>query len=244
MKWPIYVHIYSYIRKHGMIIVCVCVQIYSSGYVTLGEEFTRCTPGSFDSLLNNRKRQSVRQSGFAMLAPLWSDTHVSSSATFSSYTNVYYHIYDSTDTLTRDVDETVTMNYVLEKAKDDAMNYGGVSDIEPTWVMVITWKNMQPRLWYRPYVEKVCQCFVLMWGMSCHMWESVTFNTPFLFHPWLFNHSLLNISFIPLSLYNSFLTILSCLLFWLLHQQVCWSGWNPQLRACRVGVNGTKAQNT
>jgi len=45
--------------------------------------------------------------------------------------------------------------HAIDHAKDDILAYGGVSVTDVTWVMVITWSNMIPRLYYSELIETV-----------------------------------------------------------------------------------------
>ena len=45
--------------------------------------------------------------------------------------------------------------HVVDHAKDDVLSYGGVSETDVTWVMVITWENMTPRMYYSPFYDSV-----------------------------------------------------------------------------------------
>ena len=83
-----------------------------------------------------------------MFAPLWTDANFHAG-------DVSYHIYDRTST---GLDETEKhrLKHALLLAKEDAFNYGGSSAIDPSWVMVITWQESTPRMYYDAYFEQVC----------------------------------------------------------------------------------------
>ena len=65
-------------------------QVYTNGYVTFGLNFDSRYPDKFSkSMLSENKRITAQKQGFAMLAPMWTDT-------FGRFGDVYYHIYDMT----------------------------------------------------------------------------------------------------------------------------------------------------
>ena len=89
-----------------------------------------------------------------MLAPLWSNTDVPEWSSESG-NNVYYHIYDRTDASQKSPNDRAVLDYVLNKAQEEALEYGGVSHVDPSWVMIVTWVNMMPRV--KPYHDQVRQ---------------------------------------------------------------------------------------
>lgn len=73
-----------------------------------------------------------------MLAPLFADNDCSTGAT-------YYHQY--ANKRTSSPTEKARVAAILERAKQDVNKYSGES-IVPTWALVVTWKDMLPRLNY------------------------------------------------------------------------------------------------
>ncbi|KAI0231036.1 Mucin-like protein, partial [Lamellibrachia satsuma] len=92
-------------------------------------------------MLNYTKRQIANKQGFAMLAPLWTDND-------ARFGNVYYHIYDITQHTTTS-DDQARVKHAINHANDDVIAHGGVSVAGVTWVMVITWGQLIPRMHYR-----------------------------------------------------------------------------------------------
>ena len=65
-------------------------QVYTNGYVTFGLNFESRYPDKFSKyMLSENKRITAQKQGFAMLAPMWTDT-------FGRFGHVYYQIYDMT----------------------------------------------------------------------------------------------------------------------------------------------------
>ena len=82
-----------------------------------------------------------------MFAPLWTDANFHAG-------QVTYHIYDRTDTKVTET-EKYRVKHALQLAREDTVNYGGSSSISPSWVMVITWVDSTPRMYYSDYFEQV-----------------------------------------------------------------------------------------
>ena len=95
-------------------------------------------------MFNQYKRQQVKQTGFAMVAPFWVDND-------ARYGHVFYHIYDATDD-----DNMERTREILKLAEKDAIEHGGVSEVDPSWVLIVTWTDMVPRVWYNANADHVC----------------------------------------------------------------------------------------
>ncbi|KAK2149526.1 hypothetical protein NP493_2972g00000 [Ridgeia piscesae] len=91
-------------------------------------------------MLGYAKRKTANKQGFAMLAPLWTDNN-------ARYGQVYYHIYDLTQPGSTPTDKA-RVKHAIDHARDDVIENGGVSVTDITWVMVITWSGMLPRMYY------------------------------------------------------------------------------------------------
>ena len=122
------------------------LQIHSNGYITMGQPYNRRMPADFTTVASNKKRSSARN-GFAMFAPLWADANFKAG-------RVTYRVYDRTDSRLS-ATEKLRMKHILQLAKEDTALYGGSSAIDPSWVMVVTWEDATPRMFYRPRVETV-----------------------------------------------------------------------------------------
>ncbi|KAI0237078.1 Mucin-like protein [Lamellibrachia satsuma] len=94
-------------------------------------------------MLRYHKRQTANNQGFAMLAPLWTDND-------ARYGDVYYHIYDLTMPGSTATDQA-RVKHIIDHARDDVIKNGGVSVTDVTWVLVITWSHMIPRMYYSRY---------------------------------------------------------------------------------------------
>ena len=79
-----------------------------------------------------------------MVAPFWVDND-------ARYGHVFYHIYDATDD-----DNMERTREILKLAEKDAIEHGGVSEVDPSWVLIVTWTDMVPRLWYNAHADHVC----------------------------------------------------------------------------------------
>ncbi|KAI0230808.1 hypothetical protein LSAT2_018833 [Lamellibrachia satsuma] len=121
------------------------IKIYSNGYITMGQSYNRRMPADF-STVSNSKKWSGYYRGFAMFAPLWTDAKFHAG-------QVTYHIYDRTDTKVTET-EKYRVKHALQLAREDTVNYGGSSSISPSWVMVITWVDSTPRMYYSDYFEQ------------------------------------------------------------------------------------------
>ena len=102
----------------------------------MGQSYNRRMPANFFTLSNSKKSSAH----FAMFAPLWADANFQEG-------QVTYHIYDRTNT-DLSVMEKYRVKHALQLAKEDTVSYGGSSAIDPSWVMVITWFNSTPRMYY------------------------------------------------------------------------------------------------
>lgn len=125
----------------------VLYQITTNGYVTLGSNYRSRTPNLFTNMFNPSKEAVLDRTGFAMFAPMWSDVNAREG-------NVFYHVYDQATTGLSD-DERARTKHVMAKARVDVKRYGGRELFNPTWVMVVTWENILPRMSYDPENDKV-----------------------------------------------------------------------------------------
>ncbi|KAI0210407.1 Mucin-like protein [Lamellibrachia satsuma] len=115
--------------------------IYTNGYVTFGLNFASRYPHRLNKdILSYAKRQTAKKQGFAMLAPLWTDNDARTG-------DVYYHIYDLTQPGSTSSDQA-RVKHAIDHARYDVITSGGLSVTDVTWVMVVTWKDMVPRLYY------------------------------------------------------------------------------------------------
>ena len=83
-----------------------------------------------------------------MVAPFWVDND-------ARYGRVFYHIYDATVGDNAESEKARTRE-MLKMAEKDAIEHGGVSQVDPSWVLVVTWTDMVPRVWYNAYADHVC----------------------------------------------------------------------------------------
>ena len=49
----------------------------------------------------------------------------------------------------------VSIQHAIDQARDDVLDYSGMSETDVTWVMVITWSEMIPRMYHDPRIESV-----------------------------------------------------------------------------------------
>ncbi len=77
------------------------------------------------------------------MAPLWADCNYCHSDSF-----VHYQQYDELGEFgSADPERT---RRILDRASADALELGGFSGFEATWVLVITWVRMYPGKWIIP----------------------------------------------------------------------------------------------
>lgn len=110
----------------------------TNGYVILGENtYIKAQQTDWDLLFTQTFRDQVKNSGFAILAPLWTDNH-------SSFPDaaVTYQQYDKN--LRFGSQNKSLVNDVLATAQEDVTKYLALQDFTATWVMIITWNNMYP----------------------------------------------------------------------------------------------------
>jgi hypothetical protein len=84
-------------------------------------------------------KRRARRYGFGLLAPFWAD----SDCTQNSMT--YYHAYDSKTTVSNAAEKTRT-EAIMNLTKDYIKKYTGEQDVNPDWVLVVTWVNNFPLL--------------------------------------------------------------------------------------------------
>ncbi len=98
--------------------------------------------------------------GLAILAPLWADSDFN-----YPDSKVLYQQYDSS--LEYGCQDSALVNTVLARANEDAAAYAGFSKFETTWVLVVTWVNIHPRMWRSPH-DQVCYCeWVILKPLQC-----------------------------------------------------------------------------
>ena len=127
---------------------CCCLyQITTNGYVTMGASYESRTPTKFVDMLSASKKAAVVKTGFAIFAPMWTDSDATKG-------DVFYHVYDGATTALSN-DNKARARHGLAMAAEDVRKFGGISDVNPSFVMVITWANMLPRASYKPENDKV-----------------------------------------------------------------------------------------
>ena len=99
-------------------------------------------PG-FQSMFDSVKKAAARKKGFVMIAPLWTDNDARQG-------KVFYHIYN----LGADDSDPYTAATVFQRAQTDLSDIS-YTDVDVSWVIVITWVDMLPRMWYNPLVDQV-----------------------------------------------------------------------------------------
>ena len=113
----------------------------------MGASYESRTPIKFEDMLSPSKKEAVANSGFAMFAPMWTDGDALKG-------DVFYQVYNrATDGVS--ADNKARARHALTMAAEDVRRFGGLSDVDPSWVMVITWADMLPRASYNPTYDKV-----------------------------------------------------------------------------------------
>ncbi|KAI0225835.1 Mucin-like protein [Lamellibrachia satsuma] len=116
------------------------VKIYTNGYITFGLEYNNRNPNKLNqNLLSQAKLKTAQKGGIVMMAPLWTDND-------AIYGDVYYHIYDLNNAGSTSTD-MARVQHAIAHAKDDVLASSGVSVTDVSWVMVITWSQMVPRMY-------------------------------------------------------------------------------------------------
>ena len=98
-------------------------------------------------MLSASKKEAVAKLGFAMFGPMWTDADARQG-------DVFYHVYNRATEGVSD-DNKARARHAVTMAAEDVRHFGGLSDVDPSWVMVITWANMLPRASYNPHYDKV-----------------------------------------------------------------------------------------
>ena len=99
------------------------------------------------------KEKYARRLGFGLLAPFWAD----SDCTKNSET--YYHVYDSKTTASNPAEKSRT-DAIMNLAKEYINKYSVDQDVNPDWVLVVTWVNNIPLLDKDSTRNKVCYFYI------------------------------------------------------------------------------------
>ena len=98
-------------------------------------------------MLSASKKVAVKKSGFAMFTPMWTDADASKG-------DVFYHVYNRATEGVSD-DNKARARHAMTMAAEDVRQFGGLSDVDPSWVKVITWADMIPRASYKQQYDRV-----------------------------------------------------------------------------------------
>ena len=120
------------------IVLFLPLQMYTNGYVSLSQRFILRSP-PVDLSKAVPKGKHARRYGFGLLAPFWAN----SDCTKNSKT--YYHEYSSATTVSNPAEKTRT-DAIMNLTKDYIKKYSGEQDVNPDWVLVVTWVNNFPLL--------------------------------------------------------------------------------------------------
>ena len=124
-----------------MVLFCIYLaQIYTHGYVSLGQRLNRRSPVDITKVMTPKVKQRSRRYGYGILAPLWTNNNC-------SYGKTFYHVYDSRKKMS-DPTKKARLNAIMNLAKADVIKYSDESSVSPSWVLVVTWKDMLPLLNY------------------------------------------------------------------------------------------------
>ena len=113
----------------------------------MGASYNSRIPTKFEDMLSASKKVAVKKSGFAMFTPMWTDADASEG-------DVFYHVYNRATEGVSD-DKKARARHVMTMAAEDVRQFGGLSDVDPSWVMVITWADMIPRGSYNQQYDRV-----------------------------------------------------------------------------------------
>ena len=98
-------------------------------------------------------KKFAKRSGFGLLAPFWAN----SDCTKNSKT--YYHEYDSKTTATNLAEKPIT-DGIMSIAKEYIKKYSVDQDVNPDWVLVVTWVSNFPLLDKDSTRNKVCYFYI------------------------------------------------------------------------------------
>ena len=125
-------------------------QIYTHGYLSLSERFfKRNPPEDIMEAMRKGMRKHARRHGFGLLAPFWADSDCTKNST------TYYHAYDNKTTASNPAEKTRT-DAIMNLAKEYIKKYSGDQDVNPDWVLVVTWVHNFPLLDNDSTRNKVC----------------------------------------------------------------------------------------
>ena len=80
--------------------------------------------------------------------------------------SVYYQIYKKNDRYSLDTRALSRLDHILTRVRNDVTGKGGISTFDPTWVLVVTWEGVLPRVNYDPNIDLVSHH---LRHSSCHM---------------------------------------------------------------------------
>lgn len=107
------------------LVVTYILQIYTNGYVTLGNDFNSGRPRL---LMDQTELQAE-----SMVAPFWSDIDMSSDS------RVWYHFYNKFSAKSL-VSLRQAQSLIVQNYKDPAV----ASGFDPNTALVVTWENVRP----------------------------------------------------------------------------------------------------
>ncbi|KAK2190852.1 hypothetical protein NP493_66g04024 [Ridgeia piscesae] len=116
------------------------VKIFTNGYVTFGLDFDSRNPVRLNQeMLSLTKRLKAKTRGITVMAPLWTDNDATQG-------DVFYHIYDLANAGSTATD-LARVQHAIAHAKEDILSSSDVSVTDVSWVMVVTWSKMMPRMY-------------------------------------------------------------------------------------------------
>jgi hypothetical protein len=122
--------------------------VNSNGFIEFGYDYLGRQPALWENLLDPNAVSVASQQGLAIIASLWVDQDQELGSS-----KVWYHLYDTNDIYNPSL-ATITQE-VIDRANSDALKYGGFTTFSTTQVIVATWENQLPRVWYDPLHDKV-----------------------------------------------------------------------------------------
>lgn len=124
------------------------MQVNTNGFIEFGFDYLGRQSQEWANVLDSAAYTKASKEGFAVLAALWVDNDQSAGSSA-----VYYHLYDSSDAYTPS--KAALTSAVMSKASQDAKTYGGYASFTPTQVLVVTWADQLPRVFYDPTKDSV-----------------------------------------------------------------------------------------
>ena len=127
--------------------------------MSLSQRFRRRNPPvDIMEAMPTGNRNSARRHGYGLLAPFCADSDCTTNS------STYYHDYDSKTTASNPAEKTRT-DAIMNLTKEYIKKYSGDQDVNPDWVLVVTWVHNFPLLDNDSTRNKVCYFYIAEFTM-------------------------------------------------------------------------------